>query len=711
MNATLRAIGRREFLKLFGVAGTGLVIGIRLGAGEALAAESTAAGFAPNAFLRIDANGSVTIWVTRSELGQGPRTALPMLVAEELEADWRRVRIEPAILDRKYGNQGTGGSMSVRESWIPLRKAGAAAREMLIAAAAAAWAVPPSACHARAGEVIHAKSGRRLAYGALVKRAARLPVPADPPLKEPKDFRILGTPVARLDTPSKVDGSARFGLDMKVPGMLFAAVARSPVFGGSPASVDDTRARQVPGVRDVVRFGTRVAVVADGTWAAFEGLRALQVTWDEGANASLDGAGIRRTLEEAAQRKGAVARNDGDAEAGIGRAASKLEADYEVPFAAHAPMEPMNCVADVRGDRCEVWAPTQFPSIVRGAVAGQIEIPPEAVRVNITLAGGAFGRRIEPDYAVEAAAVSKRVGAPVQVVWSREDDFHHDWFRPASLHRLSAGVEGGRVMAWTHRVVTPSIMAQRDPGAVKNGYDEGTTDAAANIPYAIPGIHVESVLVETAVPIGWWRSVYASQNAFATECFLDEVAVALERDPLELRRELLAKSPRHLGVVELAAAKANWGSPLPTGRGRGIALCESFGSYVAEVAEVSVGPNGEPRVHRVVCAVDCGLIVNPSLIAQQLEGAVAFALTAALRGPVAIEKGRVQQSNFNDYDPIRMSEMPEVEVHIVPSHESPGGIGEPGVPPLAPAVANALFAATGRRVRRLPIRAEDLRKQ
>ncbi len=709
MSAAPRAVSRREFLKVCGAAGAGLVIGVYLPRAGAAAARSTAP-FAPNAFLSIDRAGTVTIWVAKSELGQGVRTALPMLVAEELEADWAKVRIEPAILDAKYGNQGTGGSASVRRSWLPLRTAGAAAREMLVAAAAATWSVPPSACRAQAGEVIHAQTGRRLGYGALVEKASALQVPDHPALKDPKDFHLLGTSVPRLDLHSKVDGSARFGIDVRRPGMLFAAIARCPVFGGVPASVDDVRARQVPGVRDVVRLRTRVAVVAENTWAAFEGRRALQVTWDEGADAGLDSADIRAKFEQMSRGQAATARHDGDPEPALSRAALKLEADYEVPFAHHAPMEPMNCTADARGDRCEMWAPTQFPSIVRRAVAGEIGVPPEAVQVNITLVGGGFGRRIEADYAVEAAAVSKQVGAPVQVVWSREDDIQHGWYRPASLHRLRAAIEGGRLTAWTHRVVAPSIVAQRGFADLKNGLDEQAVDGAANIPYAIENLHVDYVLAETPVPIGWWRSVFASQNAFATECFLDEVAMALQKDPVALRRELLAKSPRHLGVVELAASKAGWGTPLPAGHARGVALCESFGSFVAQVAEVSVAESGEPRVHRVVCAVDCGMTVNPGIITQQFEGAVAFALTAALKGPITIEKGRVEQSNFHDYELLRMSEMPEVEVHIVQSREAPGGIGEPGVPPLAPAFANALFAATGKRIRRLPIRAEDLKK-
>ena len=708
MSAALRSVSRREFLLLCGTAGAGLIIGIRLDAEEALAAAPVSATFAPNAFLNIDTDGAVTIWASRSELGQGVHTALPMLVAEELEADWGKIRVEPAALDPKYGNQGTGGSTSIRQSWKPLRQAGAAAREMLVAAAASTWGVAAGTCKAEAGAVVHTPSGRRLGYGALVEKAAGLPVPEDPRLKDPKEFRLLGTSVARLDGPAKVSGSARFGIDTKIPGMLHAALARSPVFGGKVARVEEDRTRRVPGVRDVIPLQGSVAVVADSTWAAFQGRDALAVTWDEGENAGLDSAGIRRLLEEASGRAGTARRTEGDVEAALARAASRIEAVYEAPFAYHGPMEPMNCVAHAADGRCEVWAPTQFPDMLQETVAGQLGIPPASVKVNITLSGGGFGRRIEPDYAVEAATLSKRVGAPVQVVWSREDDVQHDWYRPVSRHVLRAGVEDGRLTAWGHRIVTSSIMAQRMPGSLREGYDDSVFDWVSNVPYAVPNFRADSVLVETPVPIGWWRSVYASQNAFATECFLDEVAAAMRKDPVELRRALLGESPRHRAVVELAASKSGWGSPPPAGRARGIALCGSFGSYVAEVAEVSVGPGGEPRVHRVTCAVDCGMTVNPDLIRQQMEGAVGFALTPVLHGPITIAKGRVEQSNFDDYPLVTMREMPDVAVHIVPSRESPGGIGEPGVPPLAPAVANAFSALARRRVRTLPIRPEDL---
>lgn len=709
MSGTLRRVSRRDFLRLCGTAGAGLVIGMRLGPDEAIAAEGETGAFEPNAFLSIDTQGVATIWVARSELGQGAHTVVPMIVAEELEADWSKIRVERAVLDPRYGDQTTAGSTTVREGWRPLRLAGAAAREMLIAAAAATWGVSVAACRAESGEVIHPASGRRLGYGALVRRAAALPVPQKPRLKDPKQFRFVGKSLPRLDSPAKVDGSARFGIDTRIPGMRFAALARSPVFGGKPARVEDSRARQVPGVRDVIQLRTGVAVVADSTWAAFEGRDALRITWDEGPNAGLDSAGIRKILFGAVTRAGVDGRKAGDAEALLARAPHTLTADYEVPFAYHGPIEPMNCVAQVTGGRCEIWAPTQAPEFIRQAVAGYLEIPPQSVKVNVTLSGGGFGRRAMPDFAAEAAILSKRAGTPIQVVWSRDDDMQHDYYRPVSLHRLSAAIEGGRLTAWKHRVVTPSILATIMPGAVPRGYDEGVFDGAANIPYAIPNLHVDSVLVETPIPIGYWRSVYASQNALATESFLDEVAAAMHRDPVAFRRPLLAKSPRHLRALELAASKSGWGSPPPPGRARGVALCESFGGIAAEVAEVSVGPDGVPRVHRVTCAIDCGIAVHPDMVRQQVEGAVGYALTPVLHGPITIAQGRVEQGSFADYPLLRMNEMPDVDVHIVPSRAKPGGVGEVGVPPLSPAVVNAFSALAGRRIRTLPIRAEDLK--
>ena len=691
-------LSRRDFIRVSAGAGAGLWLGFHLGARQAWAA--TPATFAPNAFLSVDASGEVAIWVVRSEMGQGVHTSMPMLVAEELECDWKAVRIEQAPTDPRFGQMSTGGSRSVRASWIPLRKAGAAAREMLVLAAAVRWGVEPRSCHAEAGKVVHDGSGRTLAYGALAAAAARLPVPKDPPLKDPRDFRLVGKPIPRLDTPSKVDGRAVFGIDVRLPGMLFATVARPPVVGGKVAGFEDAGARRVPGVRKVVQVPSGVAVVATSTWAAIRGREALQVRFDDGPNGSLDSVGVERLLSDPAA-KPRVVRADGDLEAALGAAQTKLQAVYQAPFLAHATMEPMNCTARVTRKGAELWAPTQAPTWAQGAVAKALGLPEAAVAVRTTLLGGGFGRRAIPDFAVEAAEVARAAGAPVQVVWTREDDMRHDLYRPASRHELRAGLDGaGKLLAWHHRVRAPSIAVQLFGG--REGRPD-VVEGAADVPYGAGAVLVDCVTPEVGLRVGWWRSVYASQNAFAEECFVDECAAAAGKDPVAFRKELLAKHPRQEGVVELAAQKAGWGSPLPAGRGRGIACYASFGSWVAEVAEVSV-QGKELRVHQVVAAVDCGRVVNPDTVRAQVESAVVYGLSAALRGEITLERGRVKQGNFDDYEPLRLHEMPAVEVHLVPSSEDPGGIGEPGLPPIAPAVANAVFAATGQRLRRMPLR-------
>ncbi len=691
-------LSRRDFLRLSAGAGAGLWLGFRIEAAEARAAPPVP--FAPNAFLSVDAAGAVTIWVIRSEMGQGVHTSMPMLVAEELECDWKAVRIEQAPTDPKFGRMGTGGSRSVRGSWTPLRKAGAAAREMLLAAAAARWGVEPASCRAEAGKVIHPASRRTLGYGQLAAAAATLPVPQDPPLKDPKAFRLLGKRIPRLDTPSKVNGRAAFGMDVRLPGMLFATVARPPVVGGKVAGFEDARARKAPGVRTVVQVPSGVAVVADSTWAAMQGREALEVRFDDGPNASLDAAAVERLLSDRAA-KPQVVRADGDLEAALAAAPRRLEAVYQAPFLAHATMEPMNCTARVTKAGAEIWAPTQSPSWAQGEVAKALGLPESAVVVRTTLLGGGFGRRAIPDFAVEAAQVARAAGAPVQVVWTREDDMRHDLYRPASRHELRAGLDAaGRLLAWHHRVRAPSIAAQLFGG--REGRPD-VVEGAADVPYAAGAVLVDCLTPAVGLRVGWWRSVYASQNAFAEESFLDECAAAAGKDPVVFRRELLSKHPRLRGVVDLAAAKAGWGSSLPPGRGRGLACYASFGSWVAEVAEVSA-EKGAVRVHRVVAAVDCGRVVNPDTVEAQVESAVAYGLSAALRGEITLERGRVREGNFDDYRPLRLDEMPAVEVHLVPSEEDPGGIGEPGLPPIAPAVANALFAATGRRFRSMPFR-------
>ncbi len=706
--STPTQVTRRAFLETAGAAGAGLVISFYLPSGLRFRSP-TAGPFAPNAWLRIGEDESVLVIVDRSEMGQGVTTALPMLLAEELEADWSRIRIEFAPADKAYTNpmfgmQGTGGSTSVRAAYTPLRKAGAAARELLVAAAAQTWGVEKAECRAERGAVVHARSKRRLTYGKLVTKAATLGAPPDVPLKDPKDWKILGTRVRRLDTPPKVDGSAQFGIDVKVPGMLVAVVARSPVFGGKVTSFDAAKAKAVPGVRQVVQISSGVAVVADGYWPAKKGRDALAVTWDEGPTASVSSATIAQLFGQRAEQAGAVARHAGDPDGTLGSAPAKVDAVYDLPFLAHATMEPMNCTAHVRADGVDIWAPTQFQTGAQGFGAKIGGVTPDKVKVHTTYLGGGFGRRFELDFIQEALETSKAVGAPVKVIWSREDDIRNAQYRPANHHRMRAGLDAnGQPVAWTHRIVAPSIMARVFPDTVKNGLDEEAVEGGVGMPYAIPNVHVDYLLTDTGIPVGFWRSVNNSYNAFAVESFIDELAHAAKKDPYEYRRDLLGKAPRHLGALNLAASKAGWGTAPPAGRARGIAVYKSFESYVAEVAEVSVASDGAVKVHRVVCAVDCGPVVNPSIVEAQMESAIVYGLTAALYGEIAIEGGRVKQSNFHDYQMLRLAEMPKVEVYIVPSTDAQGGVGEPGTPPIAPAVANAIFAATGKRIRKLPI--------
>jgi isoquinoline 1-oxidoreductase beta subunit len=664
-------------------------------------------------------------------MGQGVSTALPMLVAEELEADWSTVRYAYAPAHPAYANklsrnmQVTGGSTAVPNGWVPLRQAGAAAREMLVATAAARLGVDAATCRAENGRVHHDATGRSLGYGELAADAAKRKVPASPRLKDPKDWKLIGRPLPRLDTPEVVRGEARFATDVRVPGMLVASIERCPVFGGTLASFHDTKARAVPGVRAVVPVTGGIAVVAEDYWAARKGREALVVEWDEGPNAGLDSAEIRRRLTElTASADGPRPRDDGDAAAVIAGMRKTLRAEYEAPFLAHATMEPMCCAADVRPEGVTVWAPTQFqwgPKMFGGGAIGVAAGASgnDTVTLVTTRLGGGFGRRSEMDFVTDAVEVSKAVGAPVRVVWSREDDIRHDFYRPITRHVVEGALdEGGRAVAWAHIVAGPSILARYLPawlpefvanrmGMLQDGADPTSVEGIANLPYAIPNVRVDYRRADLGVPVGFWRSVGNSQNGFVVECFLDELAGLAGADPVAFRLELLAGQPRLRGVLELAAAKAGWGTPLPAGRARGVAAVASFGSYAAQVAEVSV-EDGAVRVHRVVCAIDCGQVVNPDIVAAQMEGAIAYGLTAALKGEITLEKGRVQQSNFADYPMLRINEMPVVETHIVPSHEPPGGVGEPGTPPIAPAVANAVAALTGRRVRRLPIRLEEL---
>ena len=712
-------LSRREFLATGATAGAGLVIAFYLPGAAALGA-AAAAPLAPNAWLSIGTDGIATLVLDKSEMGQGTHTGLAMILAEELEVEWTSVKLAPVPENPAawHRRMSTGGSTAIHGSWDALRKAGAQARAMLTRAAAETWRVDAATCRAERGAVVHAPSGRRLPYGRLVEKAASLPIPADPPLKDPQDFRLIGTRTRRLDTPAKVDGAALFGIDVKVPGMLVASILRSPVFGGKVKRVNAEPARAVPGVRHVVelpghtapstdgawqaRTESGVAVVADTYWQAVRGRQALDVEWDEGPNAALSSAGISATFARLAEQPGVVARKDGDA-AALAAAAKKIEAIYEVPYLHHATMEPMTATAHVRADGCDVWVPTQNQTRAQEVAAEIAGLPKEKVRVHTTYLGGGFGRRLESDFVAEAVRVSKAVAAPVKVIWSREDDVQHGFYRPATYNRLAAGVDAsGRPVAWTHHIVAPSILLPKF-GPLKDGIDRTSVDGAAELPYAIPSVTVSQVVADIPVPLGFWRSVGASQNAFVRECFFDELAALANRDPYEFRRELLRGQPRHLRTLELAAQKAGWGTPLPRGRGRGIAIAEWEPSVCAQVAEVSVEPDGRVRVHRVVCAVDCGPAVNLGQIEAQMEGGVAYGLTAALYGEITIERGRVAQSNFHDYPLLRINDMPVVEAYVVPSTDRQGGIGEPSVPPTAPAVCNAIFAATGKRVRKLPI--------
>ena len=700
-------LSRREFVVAGAAAGAGLVIGFYLPHKSGSHEES----FSPNAYLRITPDNKVTIVVARSEMGQGVRTALPMILAEELEADWKQIQIEQAGASTLFGDQTTGGSASIRTTWDPMRKAGAAAREMLITAAALTWNVARSSCIAESGRIKHSATNRSLSYGELASKATTLPVPTDVPFKQSKDYKIVGQRLQRLDSPSKVKGEAIFGIDYRLPGMRFAVLSRCPTIAGKVLKFDDGESKKISGVSYVGKIGdSAVAVVADSVWGAMEGRRVLNVTWDDGANKDLNTAAVMASLKQAASKKSVSLYSSGDPAKVSGR---HISAEYELPFMAHAPMEPGNCTAHFQGSKCELWAPTQVPQDCRDSVATTLGLDPDQVKVNVTLMGGGFGRRLEHDYAVEAALVSKAINAPVKVIWTREDDMRFSTYRPVSLHQLTATVDGsGFPVALTHRIVAPSISGQKGQ-PVPNGVDPDLPDEAGPV-YGLPNYSIEYVLAETPVPLGWMRSVYALQAAFALESFIDELAVAAGKDPLQFRLHLLAKdqdlqyftttwhTARMRAVLQLAAEKAGWKTPLPAGRYRGIACFGCFASYMAEVVEITMEKE-QPRVHRVVAVVDCGQVVNPSILEQQIQGGIVYGLGNALRAKITIEKGRVVQGNFDDYAPLRMEETPAVEVYAVPSAEVPTGIGEPSVPPVAPALCNAIYAATKKRIRALPI--------
>jgi isoquinoline 1-oxidoreductase beta subunit len=671
-----------------------------------------------NPFIRVGTDGGVIIVVNHSEMGQGVYTSLPMLVAEELECDWSRIGLEAAPVDQAYnhtqfGMQLTGGSTSVASEWERLRRVGAQAREMLVAAAADTWKVEKATCRAENGNVIHT-TGKKLSYGQLARKASGLPAPEEVELKDPSQFKLIGKPLKRLDVPEKTVGKGVFGIDVTTPGMLMAVVARPPVFGAKVKSFEAEKAMAVPGVVKVVQIPTGVAVVAEGFRPASQAREALEIVWDEGPGAALSTEGMREQYAALAKRPGATARKEGDVRQAFREAARVIEAEYEVPYLAHATMEPLNCLVDLRSESCEIWTGTQLQTLDREAAARVAGLNPDQVKLHTTLLGGGFGRRGNPqsDFVVEAVHVAKAVGRPVKVIWTRENDMKGGWYRPMWVDRIAGGVDAeGRITGWHHTIVGQSIMAGTlFEGMMSEGIDPASLEGAADIPYVIPNILVDLHTPKIEVPVQWWRSVGHSHTAFVVESFVDELSRAAGRDPYEVRREMLVDHPRHKAVLELAAERAGWGSPLPGGRGRGLAVHQSFGSFVAEVAEVSVSPAGEVRVHRVVCAVDCGRVTNPDTVKAQMEGGIAFGLTAALHGAITFKDGRVEQSNFQDYPLLTIKEMPKVEVHIVQSDEPPSGVGEPGVPPIAPAVANAVFAATGKRIRRLPIRPEELKK-
>jgi len=713
-------LSRRALLKGSLAVGAGLTIGFQLpvGRGRAPLAQPAPGVFAPNQWLSIDRDGLVTVTNSVPEMGQGSLTTTTIIIADELDADWNKIRVNQAPADPKRyanpitGSQSYGGSRGVRDHMEMWRKSAAAAREMLKQAAANEWGVNVDSVDTEPGVVVHRATGRKLAYGQLVDRAQALPVPQNPTLKTPDKFRYIGKNLHRLDTPDKVTGRGIYGMDVQVPGMLVASIERPPVVsGGKVQSFDATAAKAIPGVKHVVQVTNGIAVVADRFSAAVAGRRALKVTWDLGPMAQVSSAQISAEYVALSKQSGQVARKDGDAEQALGAGGRTLEAAYEVPFLEHACMEPMNATAQVMPDACVVWAPTQNPGGSQATAAKITGLPIDKVTVNTTLLGGGFGRRGEIDFIVDAVETAKAVGVPVKLMWTREDDIQHGFYRPATYNVFRAALDGsGMPTAWSHRIVGPGILAQKGRMPANTTVDPAAVAGARDLPYDIPNLQVEWLNKDFGVPLGFWRSVGSSQNAFITESVIDELAHLAGKDPFEYRRALLGKSPRHTAVLELAAAQANWGSPVPAGRGRGIAVAFSYGSYAAHVIEASVAPDGAVRVHRVVCAIDCGIAVNPDQVKAQMEGGAVYALTAALYGQITVDKGSVQQSNFHNYPMMRINEMPVIETHILDSGAAPGGLGEPGVPPVAPALCNAIFALTGKRIRTLPIRTDELKR-
>lgn len=718
MSAVLQDQSRRHFLKTTvvvsgGLMGAGLIVGCAstgmAGSPKSLPPSAFAPGAMPNAWVKVSPDNQVTIINARVEMGQGTFTSMPMLVAEELDVPINSIRVEMAPAKEPYintmlGGQITGGSTSVREAYDPLRVAGAQARALLVMAAAEKWKVDAATLRTENAYVV-GPAGQRASYGELAEAASKLTPPKSPQLKAASAFKIIGKPVNRLDTPSKVDGTAIYGIDARPPGVKFATLAQSPVFGGRVKRVDDSAARTIKGVRQIVRLDDAVAVVADHTGAARKGLAALVVEWDDGPNAGLDTGAIAADLAKATLRSGPVAQGNGDIDRAMATAVTKVEAIYEVPFLAHAALEPMNCTVHVRNDSCEIWVGNQAIARCQAAAAKVTGLPPEKVVLHNHLIGGGFGRRLESDGVARAVQIAMHVDGPVKVVWSREEDIRHDMYRPYFYDRISAGLDDkGMPVAWNHRFAGSSIIARYLPPAFKDGLDPDTTEGAIDLVYAIPNFRVEYLRAEPpGIPTAFWRSVGPSHNVFVTESFIDELAAAARQDPVAYRRALLGNAPRARTVLDLAADKADWGKPLPARMGRGVSVQFVFGTYLAQVAEVEVSKDGAVRVRRVVCAVDCGTVVNPDTVEAQIQSAIVFGITAALHGQITLKNGRVEQSNFHDYPMLRINETPAIDVHIVSSTEAPGGMGEAGTSAIVPAVANAIYAATGKRLRKPPV--------
>ena len=720
-------VSRRAFIAKTTLAGGGLMLGLRLPGSMLFAADAKKPLPSPfDAWVHVKPSGEISLIVAKSEMGQGIRTGLAMILAEEAEVDLNSVTVVQAETRPDiYTHMGTGGSSSTMETYTPLRRAGATVRKLMITAAAEKWKVPRTQCVAKKGVVLHRGSSRKATYGELVEAATKLPLP-DPdsvPLKDASQFKLIGHPFPRVDIPAKVNGSAQFGLDVRVPDMLFAVVARCPTFGGKPAHFDAASAKAVPGVLNVFEIPALgadkfsaggVVVVADSTWTAIKARHALQITWDNGPNVSESSEALSQALRAAAAKPGKRVRNDGDLDAAMSKSSKPVEAVYELPFLAHATMEPMNITIVPRDRDCEVWAPTQSPDWVQRTVAQVLGMPADKVIVHTTLMGGGFGRRYMADYPAEAAQIAKVVQKPLQLVWTREDDMTHDFYRPASCHHMRGAVTAnGHPSAWSHTIASTSINGFWNPE--KNKPEESEVGGALQMPYAIPNVRLEYHPVASSIPRAWWRSVENSFNGFAVESFIDELAAAAKQDPFQFRKALLVKqkstkpagdedvAPERLRkVLELAAMKAGWGKPMAKGKGRGIATFSSFGTYCAEVAEVSVADDKTLKIDRIVAVVDCGPVINPESVRSQTESAIIYGLSAALKNEITVKNGAIEQSNFDGYDPIRISEAPPIEVYLAPTGDDPSGMGEPALPPIAPAVANAIFAATGQRLRKLP---------